>query len=99
MAQGERAARSIDDYLSCGRVRFDAGDRMSRLLRNVRAMAGEELVVPVKHKYRIRVQELDPDVRKRLFDEVEKPITTEEAYQEAERYMRCYRVYSVVTET
>ena len=98
MAQGERAARSIDDYLTYGRVRFHAGDRMSRLLKSMRAMAGEDVEVPVKHKYRIQVQELDPEVRKQIFAEVEKPITVEEAYQEAERCMRCYRVYSVVTE-
>ncbi|MFO7644843.1 MAG: hypothetical protein R6W95_10705, partial [Desulfosarcina sp.] len=37
-AQGERAARSIDDYLTYGRVRFDAGDRMTQLLRSIRKL-------------------------------------------------------------
>ena len=37
-----------------------------------------------------------PEVLK--FEEVEKPISLEEAYHEASRCMRCYRVYSVVTE-
>jgi formate dehydrogenase beta subunit len=98
MAQGERAARSIDDYLTYGRVRFDAGDRMSQLLRSIRKLNPEYVDKPVKHIYRIKAQELDPEVRKRIFEEVEKPISVEEAYTEANRCMRCYRVYSVVTE-
>ncbi len=98
MAQGERAARSIDDYLTYGRVKFDPGDRMSQLLRSIRKMNPEYVDRPVKHIYRVKVQELDPEVRTKIFEEVEKPISVEEAYQEAERCMRCYRVYSVVTE-
>jgi formate dehydrogenase beta subunit len=98
MALGERAARSIDDYLSYGRVKFDAGDRMSQLLRSIRKLNPEYVDKPVKHIYRVKAQELDPEVRKRIFEEVEKPISTEEAYAEASRCMRCYRVYTVVTE-
>jgi formate dehydrogenase beta subunit len=98
MAQGERAARSIDDYLTYGRVRFDAGDRMSQLLRSIRKLNPEYVDKPVKHIYRVKARELDPEVRKQIFEEVEKPISVEEAYQEANRCMRCYRVYSVVTE-
>jgi formate dehydrogenase beta subunit len=33
-----------------------------------------------------------------MFGEVEQPITAGQAYAEAERCMRCYRVYSVITE-
>jgi len=98
MAQGERAARSIDDYLTHGRVRFDSGDRFSQLLKSIRKLNPEYVDMPVKHIYRVKAQELDPEVRKQIFEEVEKPISVEEAYQEANRCMRCYRVYSVVTE-
>jgi len=98
MAQGERASRSIDDYLTYGRVRFDAGDRFSQLLKSIRKLNPEYVDKPVKHIYRVKAQELDPEVRKRIFEEVEKPISVEDAYTEADRCMRCYRVYSVVTE-
>ncbi|MBD3220624.1 NAD(P)-binding protein [bacterium] len=98
MAQGERAARSIDDYLTYGRVRFDKNDRFSQLLRSIRMLNPEYVDKPVKHIYRIKAQELDPEERKRIFEEVEKPIRVEEAYTEANRCMRCYRVYSVTTE-
>jgi formate dehydrogenase beta subunit len=98
MAQGERAARSIDDYLTYGRVRFSPDARISQLIKSLRHLGDDGVEIPVKHKYRIKVKELDPEVRKRKFEEVEKPISVGEAYQEAERCLRCYRVYSVVTE-
>jgi formate dehydrogenase beta subunit len=98
MAQGERAAKAIDDYLTYGRVRFDPRDRMSQLLAGIRESDMQKLNVPVRSEYRVKVKELDPEVRKLLFEEVEKPISVEEAYREANRCMRCYRVYSVITE-
>ncbi len=98
MAQGHVAAESIDDYLTHGRVKFSAQKRMQQLLHSIRRMDYQELRVPVKHEYRVKIKELDPEVRKRMFEEVEKAISVDEAYKEAKRCMRCYRVYSVVTE-
>lgn len=98
MAQGEQGARSIDDYLTYGRVRFFPDDRMSQLVAGVQPMIASGVNIPVKHEYRVKVRELDPEVRKAIFEEVEKPISVEEAYHEAQRCMRCYRVYSVITE-
>ncbi|GBC61467.1 oxidoreductase [Desulfonema ishimotonii] len=98
MAQGEQGARCIDDYLTYGRVRFFPKDRMSQLVADVQPMIASGVNIPVKHEYRVKVRELDPDVRKQIFEEVEKPISVEEAYHEAHRCMRCYRVYSVITE-
>lgn len=99
MANGLKAARSIDDFLHYGRVRFFPRSRMRRIIGDFRALSNESIETPVENKYRVRVRELDPEVRKRLFDEVEKPISTEEAYEEASRCLRCYRIYSVVTES
>ncbi len=98
MAQGEKAAKSIDDYLQYGRVKFKPDDRMSELLSHIRKITKDDIKFPLKNQYRVKVKELDPEVRKKLFEEVEKPISVEEAYKEAERCMRCYRIYSVVTE-
>ncbi|HUO97071.1 MAG TPA: hypothetical protein VMU01_00290, partial [Rhizomicrobium sp.] len=50
-----------------------------------------------KSEYRVHHPELDPNIRKQMFEEVERPISTEEAYREAKRCLRCYRVYSIVT--
>jgi len=99
MANGLKAARSIDDYLTYGRVRFFPRSRMRKLISEFKTMAGEWIETPVAHRYRVEVREIDPEERKRKFEEVEKPISTSEAYREAERCLRCYRIYSVITES
>ncbi len=98
MAQGEIAANSIDDYLTYGRVQFNPSERMSTLLRSIREFESDEVIKPIRHQYRVEVEELEPEKRKQIFEEVEKPICKDEAYDEAERCLRCYRVYSVITE-
>ena len=98
MAQGHQAADSIDDYLTHGRLIFRPERRFQKLLKGMRKLHAEDVEQPIRHLYRVKVDELDPATRKRKFEEVEKPISVEAAYREAARCMRCYRVYSVVTE-
>ncbi|MCF8027916.1 MAG: FAD-dependent oxidoreductase [Desulfobacteraceae bacterium] len=98
MAQGERGAEGIDNYLTHGRIRFNPDLRMSRLVHAIQPMIKKGVSIPIKHEYRVKVRELDPEIRKRIFEEVEEPISVDEAYHEASRCMRCYRVYSVITE-
>lgn len=98
MAQGHRAARSINDYLTYGKVRFAPDERMSQLLTALKKHDKEELKLPVRPQRRVEVAELDPETRKRIFEEVEMPICDQDAYREAERCMRCYRISMVVTE-
>jgi formate dehydrogenase beta subunit len=98
MAQGMRAAESIDNYLTYGRVRFNPDHRMSELLKEIRKMDKEYLRVPIKVARRVVAKELDPEVRKAIFEEVEAPISVEEAYREADRCMRCYRISLAITE-
>ncbi|MCG8572282.1 MAG: FAD-dependent oxidoreductase [Spirochaetes bacterium] len=98
MSQGERAAQSIDDYLTYGKVKFKSDRRISQIIEQVDQLSKEPVNIPVKPQYKVEIPELDPEVRKKIFEEVEKPISIEEAYQEANRCMRCYRVYSVITE-
>ena len=98
MAQGHRAAVCIDDYLTYGRVRFAPEERMTQLLASIQSLDSKDIAVPIRHQYRVKVKELDPEVRKQMFEEVEKSISLDEAYREAHRCMRCYRVHSVITE-
>ena len=98
MAHGEKAARSIDDYLTLGRIRFQPNERMAQLVADVQPMIAKGINIPIRHEYRVKIKELDPLIRKKIFEEVEKPISIDEAYSEAQRCMRCYRVYSVITE-
>jgi len=98
MAQGEKAARSIDEYLTYGRPQFDSDRRMSQIVNCVSRHVDDDVIQPVKNQYRVHVEELEPEKRKEIFAEVEKTITAEEAAREADRCLRCYRIYSVITD-
>lgn len=98
MSAGLKAARSIDDWVRMGRVRFAPRPRMRQLLNEHRLLAADSVEFPVRNLYRVHHPELDPEVRKMMFEEVEQPITPAQAYHEARRCLRCYRVYSVITE-
>ncbi len=97
MAAGLHAARSIDDWIREGQVRFSPRSRMRKLLNEHRMLAADSVEFPVRPQYRVHHPELDPEVRKGMFEEVEQTIGVAEAYHEAKRCLRCYRVYSVVT--
>ncbi|WP_319529784.1 FAD-dependent oxidoreductase [uncultured Cohaesibacter sp.] len=98
MAAGLKAARSIDDWIQLGNVRFFKRSRMRELLSDNRLLASDVVQTPVRNEYRVHNPELDPELRKHMFEEVEQTISAKEAYAEAQRCMRCYRVYSVVTQ-
>ncbi len=98
MAAGLKAARSIDDWLRVGQVRFSPRSRMRTLLNDHRMLAADTPEFPVRHQYRVHHPELDPEVRTMMFEEVEQTISDADAYAEAKRCLRCYRIYSVITE-
>ncbi len=97
MAAGLKAARSIDDWVRLGEVRFFPRSRMRQILHENKMLASDVTETPIKSEYRVHHPELDPNIRKQMFEEVERSISVEEAYREAKRCLRCYRVYSVVT--
>ena len=96
--QGERAAFSIRDYLLSGEVYVRPERRMQNLLASNNLFAKECLKTSPQHKERATVPELEPEERIKSFDEVDQVISKETAYEEASRCLRCYRLYSVVTE-
>jgi len=98
MANGLKAARSIDDWVRYGHVRFFPRSRMRKILTDNKMLASDCVEIPIRLEYRVHHPELDPEVRKSMFEEVEGTISAEEAYHEAQRCMRCYRIYSVITE-
>ena len=93
-----KAAKSIDDYLTYGRVLFDPSERMSELIKDIQENDNDYLAVPVRATNRIIADEMDPEVRNKIFEEVEKNITVEQAYEEAQRCLRCYRISLAITE-
>ena len=97
MGQAYFAARSIERYLTKGEVSFDSRWRMTELIANAHLMKSDECTPTKLPEDRVPVHELDPKSRSQNFDEVEQTMTKEEAWKEAARCMRCYRIYSVVT--
>ena len=95
---GERAAASIRDYLLDGEIHIKPERRMQNLLARNTLFAGECLKTTPLHKVPATVPELDASERIKSFDEVDRVISKEAAYEEANRCLRCYRLYSVVTE-
>jgi formate dehydrogenase beta subunit len=98
MAAGLKAARAIDDYLQLGHVRFSPRSRMRQILNSHQMLASDSIEYPVRPQYRVHNPELSPEIRKQMFEEVEQTISSADAYREAGRCLRCYRIYSVITE-
>ena len=96
MGQAYFAARSIERYLSHGQVSFDSRWRMTELIAQGNLMQNDE-PTPKIPASRVELKELAPEERRHNFAEVEQTMTQEEAWAEAARCMRCYRIYSVVT--
>ena len=96
--QGERAAYAIRDYLLDGQVHITPQRRMQNLLAKNKLFSGECLKTQPLRKERARVPELDALERIKTFEEVDGVISKNAAYEEATRCLRCYRLYSVVTE-
>ncbi len=96
--QGERAAAGIRDYLLHGEVYVKPERRMQNFLLRNNLLAGECLKTQPQHKDPATMPELDAKERIKSFAEVDQVISKETAYEEASRCLRCYRLYSVVTE-
>ena len=95
MAQGNIAAHAIDSYLR-GEVPFLPREQASSIIRALRLL-DEEDACPREKQSRMKPGELEPKDRAHNFGEVERCLTTQEAWREAERCMRCYRIISVIT--
>ncbi|WP_308621048.1 FAD-dependent oxidoreductase [uncultured Desulfovibrio sp.] len=91
------AARSIDQFLATDQVPFDSRWRLSEWIAGGRLLDDAAPVPAKPRQERVGVREIAPECRAGNFDEVEQTMTREEAWAEASRCMRCYRVLSVIT--
>ena len=91
IAAGNRAARSIDQYLRAGRVAPSDEDLVESLVHDVSLSRQRQAGITVKG-VRQSPGLLPIQDRGLNFDEVEKCFTTELALKETERCLRCYRV-------
>lgn len=92
------AARSIDKFLATGAVPFDCRWRMSEWIAAGNLLDDKMPIPTPVPSPRTAVRELPPEQRSDNFDEVELTMSREEAWAEAGRCLRCYRVLSVVTD-
>lgn len=91
------AARSIDQFLSTDQTPFDSRWRLSEWISRGRLLDDAGHIAAKPQQGRVSVREIAPEKRAGNFDEVEQTMTREEAWNEASRCMRCYRVLSVLT--
>ena len=91
IAAGNRAARSIDQYLKSGKVTPSDEDLVEDLFHGIDLAARRDGRV-IARKERQSPEELAVAERKINFNEVEQYFTPEAAAREAERCLRCYRV-------
>lgn len=91
IAAGNRAARSIDQYLRSGKVTPSDEDLVENALHDA-GLSRERKGSTIARNPRQIPEQLSIKDRRLNFDEVEKCFTAETATQEAKRCLRCYRV-------
>jgi formate dehydrogenase beta subunit len=91
IAAGNRAARSIDQYLTSAKIAPSEEDTVERLTHDISLLRQRRGGIIAKSP-RQSPEELPASDRVLSFTEVEKCLTDETAVKEAERCLRCYRV-------
>lgn len=94
---GETAAASIREYLLTGMPGFLALRRMSEIIRSEHLMNAQVPTFQTVAEQRVSLQTLDPKSRVENWSEVEKGLAVDEAYRQASRCMRCYRIFTLST--
>ena len=70
---------------------------MGEIIRDCKLLEDVEPVTPVRTAARQKVPHISVQDREKNFCEVDLTFTDEQARLEAQRCMRCYRIYAVVT--
>ena len=96
IAAGNRAAKSIDQYLKSGKVTVSDDDLMENLLHNVDLKQRRGRSITARNE-RQHPEELPVADSIKDFSEVEQCFEYEVAVKEAERCLRCYRVMLAAT--
>ena len=94
---GERAAASIGDYLRHAEVHVPPARRMQNFLAKNKLPGDGKLDIQPIPSERAAQPERDAAERVKDFEEVDLVLSKDAAYHEANRCLRCYRLYSVVT--
>lgn len=89
---GKRAAEKIDLYLTGGSVEPSIEESFRTLFSHVKVYNREERLAVIGGTKKAQLSMLDPEARKRTYDEVEAGYKINEALGEAARCLRCYRI-------
>ena len=97
MADGQRAASSIHEYLMTNATGFIPRRRMTEMIAATRAMKAVEPPRAVLKLERAKMPHLAPKARVDNWREVETGLSADAAFAEAKRCMRCLRIFAVST--
>ena len=89
---GKRAAEMIDLFLTGGKVEVSVDENFRTLFSTIKVYNKKEQLGIIGGTKKAQLPMLDPEARKRIFDEVEAGYKINEASGEAERCLRCYRI-------
>jgi formate dehydrogenase beta subunit len=89
---GKTAAEKIDLFLRGGKVEATANEKFKTLFSGLKVYNKKERLGIVGGLKRAPPPMLDPEERKRIFDEVEQGFKLNEAVGEAARCLRCYSI-------
>ena len=97
MADGQRAATSIHEYLMTNATGFVARRRMTEMIAATNALSGVKPPRAVVEMKRAKMPHLAPVMRVDNWREVETGLPEDAAVAEAKRCMRCLRLFAVST--
>ncbi len=89
---GKRAAEMIDLFLAGGKVEASVDENFRMLFSTMKVYNKKEQLGIIGGTKKAELPMLDPEARKRTFDEVEAGYRINEASGEAGRCLRCYRI-------
>lgn len=87
IAAGRRAAESIDQYLKTGEVK--TAEKLFNSSKGELDEIPEEEFATIQREPKVKMPMLEPDVRRRNFEEIELGYAEEQAIKEAERCLQC----------
>jgi formate dehydrogenase beta subunit len=89
---GKKAAEKIDLYLTGGKLEASVNEKFQSLFSGLGVYNKKERLGAIGGTKKAHLPMLEPEERKRSFDEVETSYKVNEATNEAERCLRCYRI-------
>jgi formate dehydrogenase beta subunit len=95
LAAGERAARTIDQYVRGIPHAMEKDEQLSFFYNLLARLDKDVIDRPAPGFDRMKMRERNVQERIRDFDQVEKSISPEDALLEADRCLRCYRIVMI----